>query len=84
MTKVVIKKLVWDSYNTEHIKKHGITKEEIENAVKVIRYHKHTHDQRYLVVCEGDKRPVTIIVARKLLNTYYVVSARAAKRSERK
>ena len=84
MTRVVIKKLVWDSYNIEHIKKHGVTKKEIENAVKLIRYHKHTHNQRYLVVCEGDKRLVTIVVARKLLSTYYVVSARTAKRSERK
>lgn len=84
MTRIVIKRLVWDSYNVEHIKKHGVTKEEIENAVKLIRYHKHTHNQRYLVVCEGDKRLVTIIIARKSFNTYYVVSARIAKKSERK
>jgi len=84
MTRIVIKRLVWDSYNIEYIKKHGVTEEEVENAVKLIKYHKHTRNQRYLVVCESDKRPVTIIVARKLLNTYYVVSARTAKRSERK
>lgn len=84
MTRIIIKKLIWDDFNIEHIKKHEVTKEEIEKAVKQVSYHRHTYDERYLAVCEGEERTITVIVVRKSLSTYYVVSARTAKKSERK
>jgi len=84
MTRIIIKKLIWDDFNIDHIKKHEVTREEIEKAVKQVVYHKHTYGKRYLVVCEEEERIITIVIVRKSLSTYYVVSARTAKKSERK
>ena len=33
MTKIIVKQLVWDEWNLEHIKKHQVTKEEINELV---------------------------------------------------
>lgn len=33
MVKVRIQKIIWDKYNTEHIKKHGVTIEEVEKVI---------------------------------------------------
>lgn len=30
MTRIIIKQLVWDRYNLEHIKKHNVSQEEAE------------------------------------------------------
>jgi len=38
MTRIKIKTITFDAYNTEHIKKHNVTKEEIY-AIKTIIYH---------------------------------------------
>jgi len=84
MTRIVIKKLVWDKFNVEHATIHGVSIEEIIDAVREIKYHRHTYKQRYLVVCKGTERLITIIVVRKLLNTYYIVSARPANKKENK
>ena len=33
MTRIVIKKLIWDEWNREHIKKHNVAVDEAEEAV---------------------------------------------------
>ena len=40
MTRIIIKKLVWDAYNIEHIKKHSLTVDKAEEAVKNFISHK--------------------------------------------
>lgn len=82
MTRIVIKKLIWDEFNLEHATVHGISLDEIKEAVNQIKYHRITYKQRYLVVCKGTKRFITIIVVRKSLSTYYIVSARPASKKE--
>ena len=84
MTRIVIKKLVWDEFNVKHATTHGVSIDEIIEAIKQLEYHRHTYKQRYLVVCRGIERFITIVVVRKLLNTYYVVSARPASKKESK
>jgi len=36
MTRIIVKKLLWDDWNREHIKKHNVTVKEIEIAAKNI------------------------------------------------
>ena len=84
MTRIRIKSLIWDDFNIIHSGIHGVAKKEIEAGIRQVRYHRHTYNKRYLVVCESEKRTITIIVSRKSLNTYYVISARQANKKEKK
>ena len=83
MTRIAIKILIWDEWNLEHIKKHNVTKEEIE-TVKEIIYHRRTYGGKYLAVGRSGQRLITIILRRKHLGEYYVVTARDASKKERK
>ncbi len=84
MTKIKIDFLVWDEANLNHIKKHFVSKTEIENAVLDFIYHEHTYSGRYLIVGDTGKRILSVVVSRKSLKTYYVVTARSASKKERK
>lgn len=84
MTRIVIKKLVWDEYNTEHIKKHNVTIEEVERVGKAFIYHRKTHTGRYLAVGRVGKRIITVIIRREVIGRYYAVTARDASKKERK
>ena len=35
MTRIIVKELIWDSINREHIKKHNVTVTEVEEAGKI-------------------------------------------------
>lgn len=84
MTRIIVKDLVWTEYNVEHIKKHGVSREEVIEAVKKITYHKKTYNKRYLIVGRTGKRIVSVVVHRKEKGIYYVVTARDAEKKERK
>lgn len=84
MTKIVVRELIWDSYNTEHIKKHNVDQEEIVVSVRNASYHRRTHNGRYLTVGRAGIRIITVILKRKKLSTYYPVTARDANKKERR
>lgn len=84
MTRIVIKKFIWTEYNQEHIKKHKVTKEEIEKVGKDFIYHRKTHAGRYLAVGRVGTRIVTLVINRELQGHYYLVTARDASKKERK
>jgi len=46
MTKIKVRKLIWDSYNLEHIKKHAVRVNEVYFAVNNLAYHKQTYNKR--------------------------------------
>lgn len=83
MTRIVIHEFIWDEVNLEHIKKHGVSQREVEYAKDII-YHRRTYGGKYLMTGRSDKRLLTIIIRRKGLGKYYVVSARDASKKERR
>lgn len=83
MTRIIIKELVWDEWNLKHISKHNVSKEEVEQARGII-YHRRTHGGKYLATGKSGNRLITIILRRKSLGKYYVVTARDASKKERK
>ena len=84
MTRIVIKTLVWDDWNREHIKKHNITLEEVETAAKNQIVHKQGYRGRYVVTGRSGSRIVSVIVVREKAKRYLVVTARDADRNERR
>lgn len=83
MTRILVKELVWDRINLEHIKKHKVSKEEVEEAQEII-YHRRTYGGKYLATGRSSSRLITIILRRKGLGKYYVVTARDASKKERR
>ena len=84
MTKVIIRELVFDEYNLAHIKKHGVTREEMEEVGKNFLYHRKTHTGRYLAVGRAGLRIITLVIRRESQGKYYVVTARDASKKERR
>lgn len=84
MTKIKVKKLVWTEWTIEHIKKHNISVEEIIVAVKNLAYHKQTYNNRYLVIGRSGPRIISVVVRRKALTAYLVITARDANKKERR
>lgn len=84
MTRIVIKKLVWDAYNLEHIKKHNIAVDEAEEAVKNFISHKKGKKGRYLAIGKSGSRLISLIVRRESVGVYYLVTARDSSKKERR
>ncbi len=84
MTRIKIKKLVWEKWNIEHIKKHKVSPDEIIVAVKNLAYHKQTYNNRYLVIGRSNKRIIAVVVRRKAETAYLVITARDASKKERR
>ncbi|PIZ96626.1 MAG: hypothetical protein COX79_04745 [Candidatus Levybacteria bacterium CG_4_10_14_0_2_um_filter_36_16] len=84
MTRIVVKYLTFDKYNLEHIKKHNVTREEIEKAGKDFLYHRKSHTGRYLAIGRVGSRIITLVIRRESPGKYYLVSARDASKKERK
>ena len=84
MTRIVVKELIWDDLNRSHISKHDVSTEEIVEASRKLVYHKQTYGSRYLVVGRSGKRLLSLIVSRKGLGRYYLVTARDSGKNERK
>jgi uncharacterized DUF497 family protein len=84
MTRIVVKWLVWDEFNTEHIKKHNVTIEEVETAIKHLVTHKKGKKGKYMLFGRTAKRILALIAGREGENTYYIVSARDADKPERR
>ena len=56
MTRIIIRRLVWNKVNSQHIQKHNVTKEEVSIGIANSVYHKQTYNKRYLVVGRSNKR----------------------------
>ena len=80
-----LNELIWDSFNSKHISKHGLTQDEIIqaciNQLEVFE----TKLGRLLLVGKTDAgKTVSVILAPKGTGKYYPVTARFSSRKERK
>lgn len=84
MTRIKIKKLVWDEWNIEHIKKHNVTKDEVEEIAKNLVAHKKVKMGRYSIFGRIGSRMITVIINKVDIGIYYPVTARDSAKKERK
>lgn len=83
---IQIKKLVWTEGNVEHIARHNVTKEEVEEVFHGIHIMKDAHGGRFMMIGPTMKnRALCIILDPEWPEgTWYIVTARSADRGERK
>jgi len=84
MTRIVVRQLIWNEFNLEHIGKHNIKPVEVEEVARNIIAHKRAKQGRYLIIGRSSSRILTVILNRKSLGVYYPVTARDAAKKERK
>lgn len=85
MTRIVVKKLIWvESRNLRHIRKHNITKDEVEEAGRNLIYHQQGRRGLYLAVGRSKLRLIFLVLSREGAGKYYLVTARDAGKNERK
>lgn len=84
MTRLTIKEIVWDSFNSEHIKQHNVSLDEVKIISKTFAYHKGTYLKRYLATGRSGKRVLSIVIKRISTGKYYLITARDASKGERK
>lgn len=84
MTRIIVRKLVWNAVNIEHIKKHSVTREEVAVCVKNVSYHKKGYNSRYVLVGRTGKRILAVILNRQRVGEYFIVTARDADKKERR
>ena len=82
---IELSELQWDEFNVSHIEKHGVTMIEIQeaclNQIDVLA----GYDGREMLFGKtNDGRYVTVILAIKTKNIYYVVTARDTSKKERR
>lgn len=82
---MIVKRLVWDEWNINHVARHGISPREVEEACLGDVVVNKTYAGRLRVIGKtlGD-RWLAIILAPKQRLTYYPVTARPASRKERR
>ena len=70
-------KLVWDDWNIEHVKKHQVNKEEIEQVYTFKTIKSQTYLNRILILGKTKKgRLLTIVVSQGKQKEQYIISAR--------
>ena len=84
MTRIIVPRVIWNEANSEHIKKHNVTKEEVSIGVRNAAYHTQTYKNRYLVVGRSNRRILSVVVKRHAPTAYLVVTARDASKKERR
>ncbi len=84
MTKIIVKYLIFDKYNLEHIKRHNVTREEVEKVIQNLVYHRKAHTDRYLAIGRIGSRIITLVIKRESIGKYYLVTARDASKKERR
>lgn len=84
MTRIKIKKLVWDKWNIEHIKRHNVTLDEAEESVKNFIAHKKAKKGRYIAIGRSGSRLISLVVRRVSTGIYYPATVRDSSKKERK
>lgn len=77
-------KLIWDEWNREHIKKHNITVDEVEEAYILYELVARTRKGRSEIISRiRNGRMITVFVSYERQPGPYVVSARDSSKKER-
>ena len=81
-----IKRLIWESWNIQHIDRHRVTPEEVEEVCRGKPITSQTYGGRIRVVGPTQRnRMITVILApTSTKRTYYPVTARPSDRKERR
>ena len=78
------KDLVWDDWNIKHIKKHNVTKDEVEESFENLVVYRKGYKKRLMLIGRSGGRILSVVVAKDNLGSYYVVTARDADKKERR
>ena len=82
---VWIARIAWDERSIEHIARHGVTQDEVDEAVSASPFITRARDDTYRVIGQTvSGRYLTIILAPRGSGTYYVVTARDSDARERR
>lgn len=84
MTRIIIRKLIWDEWNREHINKHKVTIDEAEEAVKNFIAHRKGKKGRYIAIGKSGTRLISLVIRRENTGVYYPVSVRDSSKKERR
>lgn len=77
--------LIWNKWNKKHIKKHGVSMNEVEQGFEAKKTSRESYRGREVVIGKTRKgRTITIILSFKDQNRAYVVTARDSSKKERK
>ncbi|KPV54992.1 hypothetical protein SE17_00435 [Kouleothrix aurantiaca] len=81
---MLIERLIWDTWNRDHIAQHDVTPEEVEQVISNEYVFFPSYKGRVVVIGLTDTgRALHITLATHGVETYYVVTARVADRKER-
>lgn len=83
---LVIKRLIWDEWNTAHIARHKIIPDEVEKICHSDALVEEGHTGRLLIIglAKSNKMITAIIDLEPEDGVYYVVTARPSSKRERK
>lgn len=82
---LIIEKLIWNKENIDHIKKHDVTRVEINQVVKRDYNNQPTYGNRLMIFGKTKKgRKLTVILIEKEKNNYLIITARDMSKKERK
>src|SRR6516225_4619269 len=82
---LTVRRLVWDEWNVEHIARHEVTPDEVEQVCQGEPMTSETYSDRLRVVGPTDaSRMLTVILAPEGKGVYYPVMGRPASRKERR
>lgn len=84
MTRIIVKEIIFNAWNKKHIKKHGVTEEEVKEAGGNLIYHKRTYKGRYLLIGRAGRRLISLVLIRQGEGKYYLITARDASQKEKR
>lgn len=84
MTKIFLRSVVWEENTTEHIKKHGVRKVEVESAIEGVLAHRRGYKQRIILIGKSGTRLISVVVFKEARDRFIVVTARDADKKERR
>ena len=80
-----ISSLIWDDWNVDHIKKHNVTRIEVEELCSGKYKNQPTYNKRILIMGKlKSGRALTVVLTREKSGQYYVITARDMSKKERK
>lgn len=80
-----IKELIWDDWNREHIKKHQVSVNEVEEGCnQQIKSFKSYKERLIILGKTQNSRLLTLVLTKKSRGVYYLVTARDMSRKERR
>ena len=78
-------RLRWDGWNEDHVARHGVDREEVEEVARNAPHVTRARGRTYRVIGQTDGgRYLTLIVAPRPDGSFYVVTARDADEIERR